>query len=217
MKTYEAYLFDWDGTIARSLEAWLVVVRQAFDQYGMHELTDDDLVSTFGDIEAQSLRLGIPQQKSKDFFELVRELSHAQVTAAPPYDGALDVLDDLRSKDKKLGLVTTDWRKSVDVKLENTNLTGIFDIVIAGDEVVAHKPSPEGILTALDKLSVGKEGAVMVGDSPHDIGAARNAGIDSILFYPPSHQLFYSLDDLRGHEPTYIVGDLRDLIESAAA
>jgi phosphoglycolate phosphatase-like HAD superfamily hydrolase len=28
MKEYDAYLFDWDGTLARTLDIWLVIMQQ---------------------------------------------------------------------------------------------------------------------------------------------------------------------------------------------
>jgi phosphoglycolate phosphatase-like HAD superfamily hydrolase len=58
-----------------------------------------------------------------------------------------------------------------------------------------------------------KSQAVMIGDSDKDLGAANNAGIDSILFYPPEHKKFYDLDKLRQLGPTYIVDDFRKIVE----
>ena len=53
----------------------------------------------------------------------------------------------------------------------------------------------------------------MIGDTEKDVGAANNAGIDSILFFPPEHKRFYDIDKLKKHKPTHIVSDFRHIIE----
>jgi phosphoglycolate phosphatase-like HAD superfamily hydrolase len=55
----------------------------------------------------------------------------------------------------------------------------------------------------------------MVGDSASDIGAANNAGVDSILFFPPSHSRFYDIEKLKNLQPTYIIEDFRDIVRIA--
>lgn len=45
----------------------------------------------------------------------------------------------------------------------------------------------------------------MIGDSDKDLGAARNFGIDSVLFYPAEHKKFYDLEKLKELEPTYFL------------
>ncbi len=51
-----------------------------------------------------------------------------------------------------------------------------------------------------------------IGDSDKDLGAAKNAGIDSVLFYPAEHKKFYNLDALKTYSPTYIVDDFRKIM-----
>ena len=45
----------------------------------------------------------------------------------------------------------------------------------------------------------------MIGDSRKDLEAAKNAEIDSLLFYPKSHSIFYDLKNLKTYNPTYII------------
>ncbi len=212
MKPYDAYLFDWDGTIARTMEVWIEVVREAFEWQGMTDVTDDDIVQTFGNLRTKATELGVTPERIEEFDKMVGDLSHAKVPYAPAYEGALEAIESLKSQGKRLALITTDWRRNVDAKLVHNNLESCFDVVITGDDVKAPKPDPEGILRALEEIGVSKENAVMIGDSPHDLGAARQAGIDSILFYPPSHQLFYRLGSLEHEKPTHIISDLRDIV-----
>ncbi len=50
-------------------------------------------------------------------------------------------------------------------------------LIITGDEVKEHKPSPEGIEIFLEKFNLKKENVIMVGDSPSDVKAAHAAGV----------------------------------------
>ena len=74
-----------------------------------------------------------------------------------------------------------------------------------------HKPDPEGILSALEHLGVAKEKAVMLGDTDKDLGAAKNAGIDSILFYPKIHQQFYERQEFEAFEPAFVLESWNEL------
>lgn len=51
-------------------------------------------------------------------------------------------------------------------------------MIVTGDDVVNHKPSPEGILKFLNEFNLNRDEALMVGDSIADIVAANEAGID---------------------------------------
>jgi pyrophosphatase PpaX len=55
-----------------------------------------------------------------------------------------------------------------------------FDVVVTCDDTAAHKPDPEPILLALERLGVRPEDAAYVGDSPFDVGAARAAGVFAV-------------------------------------
>ena len=129
------------------------------------------------------------------------------------YPDALEVLETLHAADKKLALITSSPHKNINHLLEKYNLTKFFDAIITADDVSHHKPNPEALEKALAHLGGDKQNAVIVGDGDKDIGAAKNADIDSILFYPDEHKKFYDLNKLRKLKPTYIVDDFRKILE----
>jgi phosphoglycolate phosphatase-like HAD superfamily hydrolase len=49
--------------------------------------------------------------------------------------------------------------------------------VIGLDDVTTPKPSPEGLILALERLGASPARAVFVGDSDHDVEAGRRAGV----------------------------------------
>ena len=77
-------------------------------------------------------------------------------------------------------LVTTASRKSVEAILAHHDLARLFRVVITGDEVTRHKPDPEPVHHALERLGADVADAVLVGDSPFDLRAGRAAGVATI-------------------------------------
>ncbi|TML61827.1 MAG: HAD family hydrolase, partial [Actinobacteria bacterium] len=51
---------------------------------------------------------------------------------------------------------------------------------VGGDETARHKPDPEPLLLALERMGVRADEAAYVGDAPFDVQAAKAAGLFSI-------------------------------------
>jgi HAD superfamily hydrolase (TIGR01549 family) len=106
---------------------------------------------------------------------------------------------------KKLAIITNRATPSAEGILGTHNLRRLFSTVVGGTDVVERKPSPEGILLALERLEVSNEEAVMVGDSSFDVLAARAAGV-YVIGVCRTHEKAVAL---RPFEPNEIVSDLR--------
>ena len=141
------------------------------------------------------------------------EIAKRELPNVELYPDALEVLEGLHNTGKKLCLITTSPHENIQHLLEKYNLHRLFHGVVAYEDTVKHKPHAEPIEKALELLEGTKEKAVMIGDSDKDLGAAQNAGIDSILFYPDEHKKFYSLETLKMHQPTHIVEDFRKVLD----
>ena len=59
-------------------------------------------------------------------------------------------------------------------------LEHFFDVVVGADDTERHKPDPQPLQHALERLGADRDDAVYVGDSPFDIRAAKGAGMHSI-------------------------------------
>jgi pyrophosphatase PpaX len=58
-----------------------------------------------------------------------------------------------------------------------SDLEPYFDVVVGSDETERHKPHPDPILLALERLEAEPRGSAYVGDSPFDVQAAKAAGV----------------------------------------
>lgn len=204
MKDYDAYLFDWDGTIARTLEVWLSEIYKIALIYGLN-VTPSDVAKNFGDL-SWSLKYGLPEAVLEHFLEETLQAVLPQLPGAPLYDDVTRVLTTLKQRGKQLALVTTSRHDVLQsVFTQHEVLHDLFDHTITMQDVTKHKPDPEGINITVAALGVPKDKALMLGDTEKDISAARNAGIDSVLYYPSLHESMYDLAHLQSFQPTYTV------------
>ena len=98
-----------------------------------------------------------------------------------PFDGCVDALEALATAGASL-VVCTNKRTSLSVSLlDALDLTRHFAAVVGADSVPAPKPDPGHLIAAIKSARGSTERALMVGDSATDIGAARNAGVPSIV------------------------------------
>jgi pyrophosphatase PpaX len=91
-----------------------------------------------------------------------------------------DALVRLRADGRRLGLVTAKRRRMVQLAFQALPLLQAFDVVVCGEDTERHKPDPEPILLALERLGARVEDAAYVGDSPFDVAAARAAGVYAV-------------------------------------
>jgi len=98
-----------------------------------------------------------------------------------PFPGALELLDALRSRGLKLGLITNGFSETHYEKLELLGLQSAFDAVLCADEVGMVKPDPKIFLHACELLGTVPSRAAMVGDRYfRDITGAREAGLFTV-------------------------------------
>jgi HAD superfamily hydrolase (TIGR01549 family) len=210
MSKYDYILLDWDGNLAKTLDIWLDIKREILERRSIR-LSDEEIAKSFG--------------APREYFEIwgVRDIDAAleemdviaknRLPGVELYPDALEVLEALKQGGKKMALVTTSLLENVQHILEGYDMLHYFDAIISNRDTERHKPHPEPLEKALELLGGTKEKAIMIGDSDKDLGAGLNAGIDTILFYPPEHKKFHNMDKLKEFKPTYIVEDFRKILE----
>jgi pyrophosphatase PpaX len=213
-KSYSCVLLDWDGNLARTLDIWLGALKTASLERG-HEFTDKDIGANFTVFQERMAERGI--QNVEAIVAQADEIATRECPEVELYPDALWTLQELHTVGKKLALVTTSRHDQIDPLLVRHGLDGLFDAVVCGDDVTHHKPHPEPLQKALALLGAQPEEAIMAGDSASDIRGAQNAGVDSVLFFPPAHETFYELEELRILKPTYVIEDFRQLIPVVGA
>jgi pyrophosphatase PpaX len=93
------------------------------------------------------------------------------------HTGILDLLRFLQKRKVHCALFTGKGIRTTTITMQAFSLMPYFEFVVTGNDVVNHKPAPEGIEKILEHFSVRKDEVLMVGDSAGDVKAAREAGV----------------------------------------
>jgi len=209
---YQYFLFDWDGCLADTLSLWL----RAYDLLLKEKnilLTSDQIVSDFfgGGYEG-------PQKHGLDGEEFYVELMPRVSTSLQSvslHPNVKETLEDLKSKEKKLAIVSTSYSTEVKPALGINKLEDLFDTVVCGDDVTRFKPDPEPLEKAMREIAAYPEETIMIGDSEKDILAGKNTGVATALFYPEVNQKLYIGEVVKSLRADYFFTDFRDLLQLA--
>lgn len=128
---------------------------------------------------------------------------------ARPFERTGEVLSELRRRGYLISVVTSKTRELGLRGLKLFSLDSLIDSAVFLEDTDFHKPRPEPILAALDRLSQNAHNAVYVGDSRHDMVAARAAGVRSVAaLWGPAPRA-----ELESEKPDYIAESITDLLE----
>lgn len=96
------------------------------------------------------------------------------------YPGVEAALEELISAGHRLGVVTSKLHSVAQQGLDRFSLGRFFEVLVGSDDVTVHKPDPHPLLHAARLMGVPAEKCAYVGDSPHDMRAARAAGMVAV-------------------------------------
>lgn len=207
---HETVLFDLDGTLIDSGPLILASFRYATRTVLDRAIPDEVLMAGVGGhgIEAQ-MRV-FDEERVDELVRVYREHNQRIYREVRAFDGILAALKRLHGQGRTMGVVTVKSRPTVDVTFQVLPLRGFFRTVVAAEDTVRHKPDPEPLRIALERLGVGAATAVYVGDSPFDIRAAKAAGMTAIAV---SWGGIHPLSRLEAEEPDLVVDEPAQLVD----
>lgn len=172
-----AVLFDMDGVLVKSDEAWFRAVEAAGVRFRGRAIGRDEFTPTFGqgtaaDIPHFGLQCSVPQL---DAFYAEQFLKNLDAVWVNPE--AFEVLAALTARGVRRALVTNTVGHLASAVIEKAGLTKWFEAWATADRVPAAKPAPDLLWLACRELEVLPAQALMVGDSRFDREAAQRAGI----------------------------------------
>ncbi len=187
MKSIETYLFDFDGTLVDSHDSLVEVFHGAYASIGV-DVPDGYVLRLMRIPLIQGYEeLGAPMdQPTMDIFEKnIRALLDDEfvLKLTKSYEDVLPMIHKLKAKGKQLGIVTSNNVKHVYDVLRFLNIDhNYFDVVIGNDDTEKHKPNPDPIYKAMERLSLTDKSKICyVGDALDDKKAALNAGVTPVL------------------------------------
>jgi HAD superfamily hydrolase (TIGR01509 family) len=95
------------------------------------------------------------------------------------FDGAIELLDNLKKRKKKLYAITSASKLEADSMLKRFGLDRYFDDVLTAEESGEGKPTPDPFIRLKEKLGAKAE-ILSFGDSPYDLKATESAGLEFV-------------------------------------
>lgn len=184
----KAFLFDFDGVITDSEPYVFEVLKQMIkDNFGI-ELPYSDINMTIGCSDKKVAEYIANEYHIDYSVELSEKLKknypdyYFEYEGIKPFPYLRDLLSILKDRGRKVAIVSSTDRAHLEAALSRMGLSVFIDTIISGSDVQNKKPFPEPYLKGLEALSVDKQDAVVIEDSPTGIQSAVNAGIDCIGF-----------------------------------
>ena len=176
-----AVLFDLDGVLVRTEEAWFRVVSQSGVKFRAGKaVTRKEFAPTFGqgtELDITVFGLSCTREELDAFYE-AEFLRHLGTVWVNP--DAQPLLEELKKRGIKTALVTNSVIKIARALCERAEVSTLLDVLATADRVKKSKPHPDLVELALKDLGVTAENAWFVGDSRFDRGASEAAKVKFI-------------------------------------
>ena len=205
-----AILFDIDGTLVDSNDAHVDAWQQAFaaEGYAFSRSQIHAQVGKGGDSLIPSLlpdvQADIQERLARAESEIYRRDFLPRVT---PFDGAKEALKKMVGRGHTVVLASSGSRAEVDHYIDLLDADGLLSGTTSKDDVTSSKPCPDIFAAALELTGRPADDAIVVGDTPYDIIAARRAGIAAIAVLSGG----FEEEVLRHSEPVAIYADVAEL------
>lgn len=180
----QAILLDFDGVLADTEHHHIAAWQRTLTALGWQ--VPDEVAAAAAEIDDREFlrdlfaAQGIHDGDIAGWVRRKQELTVAMVRDAPRlYPGVRELIAALLGK-TRLAIVSTSWRENIDAVLSACGLAGVFEAIVAKEDVGAVKPDPEAYLLALQRLELEPGDAVAIEDSPSGLAAARAAMIPRI-------------------------------------
>jgi pyrophosphatase PpaX len=203
-----AVLLDLDGTLVDTVPLILASVRHAFD--GRRRAPDErQWVAGMG--MPLRVQLAAWAEDGADLELLVSRYrdfqGRHQGAMMRAYDGAVAAVEALKARGHPVAVVTGKLAGMAGRTLAQVGLDGAVDALVGSDSCPHHKPHPEPVLLALERLGRAPAEGLFVGDSVVDVQAGRAAGVTTVaaLWGATAGEV------LLAQEPHHVLGDVREL------
>jgi len=186
MKNISAVLFDLDGTLIDSeffyFSNWAPILSSSFGV----EITFDDWIREFAghtllrNVQHLKDRFNIDTTEEFMWEATRKNYANSDMRSIHLMPFAKEVLEHLKEKNIRIGLVTSSYKSTVDTVLGHHDLLPYFEFFVTREQVEQPKPNPEPYLLALKKLGLQKDEVIVVEDTITGTKAALAAGLQCI-------------------------------------
>lgn len=214
MRKIDTVLFDFDGTIMDTNNVILMSWQHTFRTLENREEDEKKLAATFGEPLERTLERFFPNVPVEESIEVYRGYQRKNFSdLITLFPGMKELVMKVKACGYKTGLVTSRLKRTAMEGLEKFDLTKYFDVIITPEDTDKHKPDPEPVNIALERLGSKPENTVMLGDTIFDIQCSHNAGVDAVLVSWSLALEGKTKEELGEDAPEYIINTPEELFD----
>jgi phosphoglycolate phosphatase len=181
-RRYELIVFDWDGTLMDSAGAIARAIQASARDLGLPEPSELRARHVIGLGLQEALAYAVPELHPSAYPDMIERYRHHYLSSDHElqlFPGSLELIEALAGEGWLLGVATGKSRKGLDRALASSGLDRFFRTTRCADECFS-KPHPQMLEELMMEFGVKPSGTLMIGDTTHDLGMARNAGVDAV-------------------------------------
>jgi phosphoglycolate phosphatase-like HAD superfamily hydrolase len=184
---YDLIVWDFDGTLADSLEVSVRTYNALAPRFGCKPVAD---VAAARGLNTTTLL----KQHGVTLFKLPR------MTAIRLFPGVPEVLRDLRGRGLRLGVLSSNAKPNILACLDANGVADVFEFVVGYPRLFG---KAKALRRLLKTTAVPRDRALYVGDEARDVAAAREVGVDIAAV----GWGFHTAAVLAAEGPTHFVAD----------
>lgn len=197
----EAVVFDFDGTLADTLEAARRIFNRLAPDYGFRAVELEDLPA-LRHLKLRGLlrTLGVKQRHVPILLRRGKTLLREELPSLRPCPGVFEQLETVRASARWCGILTSNSVENVELFLERHGVRDHFDFISSCRKL---KGKAKYLKAIARTYSVDPSAMLYVGDEVRDVKASKKAGVPVVAV----SWGFNSVQALRESEPDWMVDD----------
>jgi beta-phosphoglucomutase family hydrolase len=189
--SFQAYLFDCDGTVVDSMPLHYIAWKKALAEWNC--TFDEELFYSWGGLPVAEIisLLNQRQRLSMSVEDVSSRKEDLYFDLLPQLKPIPEVVEHMKRQHGRIpfAVVSGSTRESVTASLTLVQLLDKFDTLVCAGDYKKSKPDPEAFLLAASKLGVTPEMCLVFEDTDMGIQAANAAGMASVKIPPPWKRL----------------------------
>lgn len=181
--SYDAVLFDLDGTVSESHPGIIASAKKALEEYGWDMPADFDYKQFIGPPICQSLMqfAGMEEAQAEVCMKIYRRYYNAgEIFNTSLYPGMKALMEHLVAAGVKVCIATSKPQPMADQVIAHLGLTDLIFCNAGADTSDKQSDKPGLITRCLRETGASKERTVMIGDTRFDADGAAVMGVDFI-------------------------------------
>lgn len=205
--TAKVIIFDFDGTIADTLDVIVSITNRLAVEFGYKPTSQEELAQIKNLTSRQIIKQsGISIFKLPFLIRIVKAELNKEIQRVKPIRGIREALSELKNQGNRLGIITSNSKENVIAVLETNGLQELFDFIYS-EKTLFNKSKV--INKFLKQENLNPEEVIYVGDETRDIEAARKSQIKAIAV----SWGFNSAEVLAEQNPDFLIHQPNELTE----